>query len=232
MSNIQQIFLDLDGPLIDGKERHYFCYKSILEKFGFIPLGIDEYWEKKRSLVNRNDLLRLSGAENIYDDFLAEWLLIIESPDALAFDKVQDGAKDKLFNWKKQGLNLVLVTMRNNKQALEVQLIALGLNTLLNTVLFSNRESGGVGKANAVRHHFENEGLAVQEEKSFWVGDTEADWEAAQSLGCSIVMVANGLRCEEYLNTLNNAQVVSSINLVDLTLPPSACNPPGKLNRP
>ena len=208
MSVIKQIFLDLDGPLLDGKERHYFCYRSILEKFGFEPIGIDEYWEKKRALVNRRDLLRMSGAEDIYDDFLAEWLLMIESPDVLALDKVQEGAVDCLRGWKEQGIELVLVTLRKDKRALEEQLKLMGLRQFLDVVLVCDHAEGGEGKADAVRSMFQGK---LFKKHALWVGDTEADWEAAKSLGCGVVLLSNGLRNDAYLRSLQGAVVKPSI---------------------
>lgn len=208
MSHIKQIFLDLDGPLLESKERHYHCYRSILERFGFKPIGIDEYWEKKRALVNRWDLLNMSGAEVIYDDYLAAWLTMIESPDMLALDKVQEGAVECLCSWKEQGIELTLVTMRKNKQALEVQLSSTGLRQHLDNVLVCDHEEGGVGKADAVRNLFQSK---VNKGDALWIGDTEADWEAAKSLGCDVVLLSNGLRNEAYLRSLQGAVVKQSI---------------------
>lgn len=209
MSHIKQILLDLDGPLLDGKERHYHCYRGILERFGYKPIGIDEYWEKKRALVNRRDLLKMSGAEEIYDDFLAAWLAMIESPDMLALDKVQEGAVDCLRSWKEQGIQLTLVTLRKDKQALEGQLKLMGLRQFLDVVLVCDPAEGGEGKADAVRSIFQGKLL---KEHTLWIGDTEADWEAGNSLGVDVVLVANGLRDQEYLATLKGALVVPSIN--------------------
>ena len=208
MSNIKQIFLDLDGPLLDGKERHYFCYQSILRGFGFEPIGINEYWEKKRASGNRKDLLKMSNAEAIYDDFLAVWLALIESPEMLALDKVQDGAIDCLRVWKDQGIDLNLVTLRKDEHALEEQLGLLGLRQLLDVVLVCDHAFGGIGKADAVRKKYPGKSFR---ENTLWVGDTEADWEAATSLGCDVVLLSNGLRNEEYLKSLKGAVVALSI---------------------
>lgn len=208
MSRIKHIFLDLDGPLLDGKERHYQCYRNILEKFGFKAIGIDEYWEAKRALINRRDLLKMSDAEAIYDDFLALWMTIIESPNMLSLDKVQEGAVDCLHSWKKRGINLNLVTMRKNKQALEKQLDSTGLRTYLDAVFVCSHADGGEGKADAVRNLFSAKQL---ERQVLWVGDTEADWEAARSLGCTLVLLSNGLRNKDYLASLSGAGVMSSI---------------------
>lgn len=208
MSEIKQIFIDLDGPLLDGKERHYFCYRTILVKFGFEPIGIDAYWRKKRERCDRRVLLSMSGAEGIYDDFLAAWLRLIESPEALELDKVQDGAIDCLIDWKKKKIELLLVTMRKNKQALEEQLKRLGLRPLLDGVLVCDHADGGLGKADAVRKMYSGQKI---KKDAVWIGDTEVDWEAAKSIGCNIVLISNGLRSEEYLTSLGDALVVPSI---------------------
>lgn len=208
MSRIKQIFLDLDGTLLDGKERHYHCYRSILAKSGFKPISIDEYWENKKDMVNRRDLLSISGAEEIYGEYLAAWLAMIESPDALALDRVQAGAVDCLRGWKEHGIKLTLVTMRRNQAALEDQLLATGLRQFLDAVLVCDHAEGGEGKADAVRSMFQTK---VVTEKALWIGDTEADWEAAKSLGCGVVLLANGLRNEEYLRSLQGAVVKPSI---------------------
>lgn len=207
MSHIRKIFLDLDGPLLDGKERHYYCYRSILKKNGLKPIGIDKYWERKRARVNRKDLLSISGAEGIYDDFLASWMQIIESPAALAFDKVQDGAVDCLRRWKKQSIALILVTRRNNKQNLEEQLNRLELRPLLDEVLVCSHGDGHV-KADEVRNRYR---INNYQEDALWIGDTEEDWKAAVSLGCNIVLLSNGLRDEAYLRSLGGALVRPSI---------------------
>lgn len=208
MIGVKQIFLDLDGPLLDGKERHYRCYKAILERHGYKPIAIDEYWEKKRDLLNRRDLLDLSGAEKIYDVFLEDWLSMIETPEMLALDKVQDGALECLRNWKRQGIALTLVTLRKNKLGLDVQLDATGLRPCLDAVFACDHAEGGEGKAAAVRSMC-SDGGSIR--NALWVGDTEADWTAARLLGCAVILVSNGLRSESYLKSLGGASVKPSI---------------------
>lgn len=208
MSDIKQIFLDLDGPLLDGKERHYFCYQSILKRFGFEPVGVDEYWIIKRSSAGLCDVLEMSGAGAIYDDFVVAWRMIIESPEALALDRVQEGAIDCLRHWKEKGIRLTLVTMRKNKRALDEQLELTGLRQFLDAILVCDHISGGGGKADAARCALLDN---VKISNAMWIGDTEIDWDAAQLLGCGIILVENGLRNREYLCTLKNSVIVPSI---------------------
>lgn len=208
MSHFKRIILDLDGPLLDGKEKHYHCYRSILGKYGFKAIGINEYWERKRALVNRRELLHMSGAGGIYDDYLVAWEAMIESSEALALDKVQQGAVDCLYSWKERGAELALVTMRKNKKTLEEQLNSTGLRRHMDAILVSDYAEGGEGKADVVRNMFT---AAQFEENVLWIGDTEADWKAAKTLGCGVVLVSNGLRNESYLKSLHGALVMPSI---------------------
>jgi len=213
MNEIRQIFLDLDGPLLDGKERHYFCYQTILKRFGFEPVGIDEYWASKRGLAGLSGVLDMSGAGAIHDDFVAAWRLIIESPEALALDRVQEGAINCLRHWKEMGIRLTLVTMRKNRRALEEQLELTGLRQFLDAILVCDHVNGGGGKADAARCALQDN---MKMNNTMWIGDTEIDWDAAQLLGCRIVLVENGLRCREYLCTLNSSVIVPSIGFTSL----------------
>ena len=208
MNGVKQVFLDLDGPLLDGKARHYFCYRSILEQFEFKPLCIDEYWEKKRALVNRKDLLRMSGAGDIYDEYLTAWLAMIECHDVLALDRVQDGAVDYLSRIRGLGVRVALVTMRKNRVTLEAQLVATGLRKFLDAVLVCHHTSGGVGKADLARGYLQRQ---INRVDTLWIGDTEVDWKAAKLLGCDVLLLANGLRNEIYLRSLHGAVVKTSI---------------------
>ena len=213
MNTMNRLFIDLDGPLLDGKRKHYYCYHRILEKYDFRPINIEEYWKKKREMIKPLDLLKYSGAEDIYHKYLTEWLELIESPYALSLDKVQDGAINCLDNWKSCGFEMILVTMRKNKHALELQLSSTGLENFFHTVLICDNATNGVGKAGAVRSMF-YESLPM--DHSWWIGDTEADWEAAHLLGWQILMVANGLRSAECLSKYRNCKIFPSISSIEI----------------
>lgn len=208
MKAVDTIFLDLDGPLLDGRRRHYSCYERILNACGFVPVDEDTYWHSKREMINRRDLLELSSATKIYDKFLSDWLAVIESPEALALDVVQPGAIDCLKTWKQQGKRLVLVTLRKDAASLTDQLKSNGLSDYLDHVLVCTHESGGQGKAQAVRVLI---GEPLNELRAIWVGDTEVDAQAAEALGIEVFLVANGLRSPRVLEGLHSAGVIESI---------------------
>lgn len=192
------IILDLDGPLLDGVRRHYECYSKILSEHGFIPVSLDQYWELKRAKVDRNKLLALSGAGELYDKFIALWLERIESVEYLALDIVQPGAIATLIRWKQLDIRLILATMRNNIKNLEWQLEKFGLFPLLDHVVAVGSGQAGEDKANQVRPLLLNS-FAGQ---TVWVGDTEVDIFAARTLGVKVCALTCGLRTREYLTSL------------------------------
>ena len=73
------IFLDLDGTILDGKLKHYNCYRDILIKDGGQPLDIDIYWNMKRSKIKRTITLEKSFYKKSYDDFYNQWIDNIET---------------------------------------------------------------------------------------------------------------------------------------------------------
>jgi phosphoglycolate phosphatase-like HAD superfamily hydrolase len=209
---IETIFLDLDGPLLDGRVRHYRCYADILRAHGFSPMPPDTYWEMKRQRRSRAEQLAVSGAEAIYQDFLFEWRSNIETPEYLELDRVQEGALAKLKMWQERGIAIVLVTMRSNRDTLMAQLRATGLLAYLASVVVCQHEDGGAGKADAVASKM----FGVSQGSCLWIGDTEADVEGARKLGCPIWLLSCGLRTVDILLALRPDALSASIVDVDL----------------
>lgn len=210
---IEKIILDLDGPILDGRLRHYKCYGDILVENGFTPLPVEEYWEMKRRRLDRHHQLAASKADGIYPLFLQRWLQRIEEKSYLAADRLQPGIPEKLQQWKSQGIELILVTMRNNMENLHGQLRILGLLPLLDQVVAVGTDSGEAGKAEAARPHVERS----QKAAVLWVGDTETDIGAARRLGVRVCAVGCGLRTLEYLASLKPDFLVSDLRYLDLT---------------
>lgn len=141
---IKTVILDLDGPLLDGKLRHYRCYADILAAHDYNPMPIDTYWKMKRMRKSRAEQLTVTGAEAIYDLFLNEWLTCIEKPEYLALDRVQHGAINQLSSWKKEGLDVILVTMRSSRKRLIEQLQQTDLLPFFLRLLTANMLTAGL----------------------------------------------------------------------------------------
>ena len=78
MEKLDYILIDFDGTLLEGKYKHYNCYKDIINSDGGIPLDIDIYWEMKRNKVTRDVYLEKSYYKGTYEGFLQQWIQNIE----------------------------------------------------------------------------------------------------------------------------------------------------------
>lgn len=211
---IETILLDLDGPLLDGKVRHYHCYADILTALGYSPMVMNTYWEMKRNRQSRREILALSGAWDIYDTFLTEWIQKIEQLYYLVLDQIQTGAIAQLKKWNKSGLDVHLVTMRRKKENLLDQLHVTGLKQYLSSVIVCDHAKGGTGKAEAVNGALP--GIRVA--SSLWIGDTEADLDAARYFGCPVWLLSCGLRTKEHLLRLQPDFLSDSIANVNVKI--------------
>jgi phosphoglycolate phosphatase len=209
---IQNVILDLDGPLLDGKMKHYTCYSEILRGLNYEPIGMDAYWQMKRERVGLAETLAASAAGAISERFKASWLELIEQPRFLALDRLQPCALSKLRKWRELNLRLILVTQRQHAEHLKSQLVTLGLASVLNDVIVCRHSEGGRGKVQRLQQAIPN----ISPEDCVWIGDSEIDVEAANSLGCPIWAVACGIRTADYLESLGADFVVPDITHVTL----------------
>jgi phosphoglycolate phosphatase len=208
MMAVKTIVLDLDGPLLEGMWRHYQCYRDILAERSFKPIPMQQYWEMKRNRIDRRQLLALSNAGDLYDEFLAAWMARIETREYLALDRLQNHVVDILRDWKKSGIRLLLVTMRNNPDNLCGQLVELGITQYFDEVVV-------VGRAHACTNKAENIRLLLKDsrlEEIIWVGDTEVDIQAARELGIKVCALSCGLRSAEYLASLSPDMLEKDLN--------------------
>ena len=192
------IIVDLDGPLLEGKQKHYQCYVDILQEFNFIPVSMELYWSLKRQRVDRVTLLQKSGAADIYDLFLQKWLMKIETLPYLSFDNLQPAVLEILAGWQQLGVRLLLATMRNNSNNLFWQLEQLSLLPFFDEVIIVGNLDGNTSKANAVKPFLQKSELT----QCLWIGDTEVDLHSANELRIETVLLGCGLRTEEYLQSL------------------------------
>ena len=205
---IKTIVLDLDGPLLDGRYRHYQCYSDILTEHGFDPILMPLYWENKRDRMDRRKLLALSNASDLYDEFLASWIQRIETKKYLALDRLQNRVEDILVDWKKSGIRLLLATMRNNPGHLQWQLGKLGILHLLDEVVVVGSSQAGASKSAEIKPLLSDMRL----EEAIWVGDTEVDIYAARELGVKVCTLTCGLRTEEHLASLSPDMIEENLS--------------------
>jgi phosphoglycolate phosphatase-like HAD superfamily hydrolase len=202
------VVLDLDGPILECKARHYACYRDVCGRHGLNPLTPDEYWKRKRRRADSKDIFRASGATGDEELLLRSWIERVEEQTYLALDTLQPGAHETLAFWAANGARLLLATLRRNPDGLQEQLDSLGLTHLFEGIVVCDPSLGAKGKADAVARRARGTDLRA----STWIGDTEVDADAAGLLQCSkVFLVTCGIRDEESLRSLNVGEVIENL---------------------
>ncbi|MBQ4068850.1 MAG: HAD hydrolase-like protein [Lachnospiraceae bacterium] len=185
MIRYDYIFLDLDGPILDGRLRHYNCYKDIIEEMGGTPLDIDVYWNNKRRGLNKRIVCEESGISGEYSEFIEKWKNRIEDIKYLKYDVLKPGCLEAIQTMKSVGKKVCLVTLRNNKENLFSQLKWLGIKEIFSEIV--------VCAGSEINPKY----LALNDyvfDKAVLIGDTEIDIEAADMLKIEFIGIINGLR--------------------------------------
>ena len=95
-----KIFFDLDGTLIDSKDRLYRLFQHLVPVSN---LTFEAYWDYKRNKIDHRKILetRHFFSEQDIVSFQKNWMDKIELPEWLAFDKPFKGVTAYLMELKK-----------------------------------------------------------------------------------------------------------------------------------
>lgn len=199
------IFLDLDGTLLDTSLRHYKLYRDILDKKELSDseskLPPEKFWKMKRAGIKTRDILPLSFSEEVIASFEEEWLQKIEKKSYMQYDELFPGIKNTLYCLNKE-FDLILVTLRNNRENLQWELSKLGLNSYFKFIL-----SGKGPKTKLVADYL----TGNHNEKCMIVGDTEEDIKTGLELEMLTISVTCGIRSREFLEQFNPDFFISDL---------------------
>lgn len=184
MIRYEYIFCDLDGPILDGKMRHYRCYSDILEKYEKIPMACDDYWNAKRKGTKLKGILEKS---DFYDTelFMKEWIARIEEIHYLKYDVLKPNLVTALSYLKKRANKLCLLTLRKNYDNLIWELQDKKIISCFDQILH-HEISGKNAKCEILDK--------IYYDKALLIGDTELDIYTAETMNCDFIGIINGLR--------------------------------------
>jgi phosphoglycolate phosphatase-like HAD superfamily hydrolase len=195
------MFWDLDGPILDIRWKYYGVYADLVRARGASPLGLEDYWSRKREREPDEVILAQSGLGQHTRAFQELRRSRIETDHYLAMDSVWPGLHD-LLSGLGRSWQMVLVTLRHDREALMHQLERLHLRSRFDAIVSSPGEGGGGErgdrKAQAVR-----EILGPVRYHGWFVGDTETDIVAGQRLGVCTAAVTFGIRTPSHLARLD-----------------------------
>ncbi len=202
------LFLDCDGTLVDSRRRQHALFLELAPQARY---GFDEYWTRKRAGANQGRMLADAGVTDpqALEQFRVEWLRRIEEPARLAQDTLLPGAAEFLDRaagrWTR-----VLVTGRQSREHLLVQLAQLGIADRLDVVLNTEQR---LSKPVLVRSRY-----AACRPGDLFVGDTGEDILAGKELGVRTVAVLSGATDEGTLARYAPDRVVASVAALDAAL--------------
>jgi phosphoglycolate phosphatase len=207
------LFCDLDGPLIDVSQRYYQTYRTALSRVqsqhqGLLltPLSAGQFWAMKQTRRPDVEIARHSGLGGTQVDcFLQEVRDIVNHPRVLAQDRVQLGVRESLARLHRWGVQLAVVTLRSQRQAVRI----LQQYDLAHWFTYIQGAQDDRAAYDNYAEHKQALLAAVMTRPEFsgqgqmWmVGDTEADILAAQALGIASVALTCGMRSHSYLQEL------------------------------
>jgi len=212
--NKRIIFLDLDETLIDTSNRHYHVYLDILKALNLgNPLDKEEFWKLKRKGIPTIEILNETD-HTILKEFLKLWINNIEKKEYLSWDKVFSETPCLLSELDKE--NLILLTMRNNRENLLWELKKLGFDDSFKAVL-SCSPLKNKDKTGPILKYIQDENLSL-DKNSVIMGDSEIDIITGKKLNITTMAVSYGIRSEEILKFLHPDYCLKDMNEIIETL--------------
>ncbi|MDO9187852.1 MAG: HAD hydrolase-like protein [Bacteroidia bacterium] len=183
-----KIFFDLDGTIIDSKNRLYDLFVALTG----IDISFDEYWLIKKDMVSNEDILnRFLYTPDQIKSFRANWMDKIEQPEYLNKDQKFTFTQDVLETLQSNNYELYLITARQSKERVKVQLQDLDLLKYFKKLLVTEQK---------VKKQYLITQLDIKLSKNdFMVGDTGMDILTGKRIGVKTVAVLTGFRSKEQL---------------------------------
>jgi len=201
------IYLDLDGPILDVSDRYYSVHQTIAERYQFNPLEKQQYWDLKRSHTPVSEILKYCLADISSEEYSKHWLRLIERRDFLKHDKLFPETKDILGAIRKNN-RLVLVTLRKSTENLMWELEHLAIKDLFHYILVKCNNAG----TSAVKQELVKSDPLFSPKSSLIVGDTEIDILAGRALNIQTVACAQGIRSRNFLLNLHPDFLIDSLS--------------------
>lgn len=201
------IYLDLDGPILDVSNRYYSVHQTIAERYQFNPLDKQQYWDLKRSHTPINQILKYCSVDISSEDYSKHWLRLIERRDFLEHDKLFPETKDILGALGKNS-RLILVTLRKNIENLIWELEHLAIKDLFHYILVKSNNAG----TSMIKQELVKSDPLFSPKSSLIVGDTEIDILAGKTLNIRTIACTQGIRSKDFLLNLHPDFLIDSLS--------------------
>lgn len=195
-----RIFFDLDGTLLDSRERLFRLFQHLVPSS---KLSFEDYWELKRNKIPHAGILRNNFLYSALDiaRFEEEWMERIERPEWLAHDKPFDGVADLLHRLSSRH-SIFLVTARQFESSVLDQIREFRWEGIFEAVFVTG---GKKDKYALIKE------AVVTDPADWFVGDTGKDIETGRSLGIRTAAVLSGFLGKEALSRYDPDIIVENV---------------------
>lgn len=186
------VYCDVDGTLLDSSARHVQLLRDLLQQAGRPwPVTAPEYLPYKADGHSTLAWLEAAGTPpEAAQQIAAAWQAQIETAPYLALDRAYPDAVPFLQAVRQIPAQVVLVSARQQPDALRATLQRCGLLAWADDLLVVPPRQAARQKAAVLRGRAQPGDVMV--------GDTEADWQAAQMLGLPCFVLERGFRSRAY----------------------------------
>lgn len=194
------LFFDLDGTLLNARERYYRVYADVLQDMGFQPLNQDDYWKYKRTVKSEKIILEYSKAGDEFEKYYDKRTRRMEMNYYMRMDSIWPEIKPVL-PYISQKHICSLITLRMYPQALRWELDHLGITSCFYLIMQPDTGFGtpitAETKTRVMREQMPNSQL------SGWIiGDTDVDVLTGKELGLKTAAVGFGMQDADFLKQL------------------------------
>lgn len=185
-----KIFFDLDGTLIDSKQR---LYKLFCDLTNQNELDFNQYWTLKRAKTDHRSIMSeyLRSSEDEILLFERKWMRLIESDDYLSLDQPFDFTYNVLKKLTEKHTTIYLITARQNRGGVIKQLKNFKMEDYFKAILVTESLKS---KAQLISENVDN-----LSSNDILVGDTGVDIQTAKQVGIRSFAVLSGFRNESIL---------------------------------
>lgn len=203
------IVLDIDGTLLHTWVRQYLVLRQITcgYGFGYLNLSYSDYIERRREGLANASILKSCGfSSSKIESIVDGWILNIESPYALSFDVLREGVREKLQSFHASGVEIGLLSARQNRSLLANQLTRFDINKFISRLWVVSPQNSSLEKAEILGEYSDIE---------FFVGDTVSDVSAAEVASIDFIGVLGGQHHSLLLSKSDSIKIVNSISELD-----------------
>jgi len=204
------VAFDFDGTLINCKIRQVEVLRSILRRkeYNILLFDFNKWWKFKTNGSNTFDaLIKMNVSSDIAKDITKSWIDIIEKPEWLDLDKLNDNVISLLRQLKNSNKPIFIVTARKSEYSFLNQIRKLSIDQYITKYFvvhpFHSKE--------------QKKEILDYLKPSLFVGDTENDFYSAKKSGVQFIAVSSGQRSKQFLISKGINSIVDNISMLKTT---------------